>query len=405
MEDGGFLKTSCGSPNYAAPELLSAEIYAGPEVDIWSSGVILYTMLCAKLPFDDAYDNMRNLFRLIRSGTYTIPSYVSPMATDLIKRILVVDPLKRLSIKDIKNHPWFSVRVPLYINVPFERSAFRKGTIDQLALDQVCQDYAVADRQGLLEWVQMGAPVITDQRLSRHVRERRLVVCYRIFQTLNLTNLHKADASLRTAEDGKQPKTDNDTTEGGGKQVLLNSLLSEDNIGPARAFEMLSISDLSKAVVSTDRPVQKTLPQPFVSSTPGPTLVPGRKFGDDGHWRVGLWTTSDPRIVMHHIYAALKALSYEWKIVSSYDFKVRAIMNGNNVMFVAARYRLYRSHRKRDLPKHSVGHLPMHYVLDISLRAGTAMAFLIHVNRVQQALERHVDLSIAKPPPALKIMG
>lgn len=54
MRDGDFLTTSCGSPNYAAPEVISGKLYAGPGVDVWSMGVILYALLCARLPFDDA---------------------------------------------------------------------------------------------------------------------------------------------------------------------------------------------------------------------------------------------------------------------------------------------------------------------------------------------------------------
>ncbi|XP_052179961.1 SNF1-related protein kinase catalytic subunit alpha KIN10-like isoform X2 [Diospyros lotus] len=64
MRDGHFLKTSCGSPNYAAPEVVSGNLYAGPEVDVWSCGVILYALLCGTLPFDD--ENIPNLFKKIR---------------------------------------------------------------------------------------------------------------------------------------------------------------------------------------------------------------------------------------------------------------------------------------------------------------------------------------------------
>ena len=65
LVDGCFLDTSCGSPNYAAPEVISGRMYAGPEVDIWSCGVILYALLCGRLPFDD--ENISVLFRKIKS--------------------------------------------------------------------------------------------------------------------------------------------------------------------------------------------------------------------------------------------------------------------------------------------------------------------------------------------------
>src|ERR1700753_111306 len=84
ISDGDFLRTSCGSPNYAAPEVISGKLYAGPEIDVWSCGVILYVLLVGRLPFDDEY--IPSLFKKIAQGLYSIPPYVSEEARNLIKK-------------------------------------------------------------------------------------------------------------------------------------------------------------------------------------------------------------------------------------------------------------------------------------------------------------------------------
>ncbi|KAK6920922.1 Kinase associated domain 1 (KA1) [Dillenia turbinata] len=116
LQDGHFLKTSCGSPNYAAPEVVSRRLYAGPEVDVWSCGVILYAMLCAFLPFDDG--NLTNLYKKIKSAFYLLPSNLSPGARDLIQRMLEVDPMKRITIPEIRQHYWFLACLPPYLALP-----------------------------------------------------------------------------------------------------------------------------------------------------------------------------------------------------------------------------------------------------------------------------------------------
>ncbi|XP_057443557.1 SNF1-related protein kinase catalytic subunit alpha KIN10 [Lotus japonicus] len=116
MQDGILLKTSCGTPNYASPELISGKLYAGPEVDVWSCGVMLYAILCGTYPFDD--ENIPNLYKKIKSGIYTLPSHLSPSASDLISRMLEVDPVKRITIPEICQHPWFYVHLKQYLVVP-----------------------------------------------------------------------------------------------------------------------------------------------------------------------------------------------------------------------------------------------------------------------------------------------
>jgi 5'-AMP-activated protein kinase catalytic alpha subunit len=102
-----LLESACGSPYYAAPEMLSGQKYVAPPVDIWSSGIVLYTMICGYLPFEDEDNNL--LYEKIRKGKFVIPKHVSEQARDLLNNILVTDPQKRFTINQIKNHPWFSL--------------------------------------------------------------------------------------------------------------------------------------------------------------------------------------------------------------------------------------------------------------------------------------------------------
>ncbi|XP_024524195.1 SNF1-related protein kinase catalytic subunit alpha KIN10 [Selaginella moellendorffii] len=135
MRDGHFLKTSCGSPNYAAPEVISGKLYAGPEVDVWSCGVILYALLCGSLPFDD--ENIPNLFKKIKTGLYTLPSHLSPGAKDLIPRMLLVEPMKRMTIPEIRQHPWFQAHLPRYLAVPPLDTVEQAKRIDEDILREV----------------------------------------------------------------------------------------------------------------------------------------------------------------------------------------------------------------------------------------------------------------------------
>ncbi|KAL7792639.1 hypothetical protein V8C37DRAFT_380175 [Trichoderma ceciliae] len=97
------LATACGSPHYAAPELLKNRQYRGDRADIWSMGVILFAMLSATLPFDDP--DLRVMMGKTKRGQYEMPKFLSPEAEDLIRRMLQVNPDHRITMKQIWQHP------------------------------------------------------------------------------------------------------------------------------------------------------------------------------------------------------------------------------------------------------------------------------------------------------------
>ena len=105
-----FLQTACGTPSYAPPEMLDGQQYNGEASDIWSCGIILYAMLCGTLPFTESKEEI--IVKKIKSHDYIIPNYLSQYAQDILNKILKINPEERLTINDIKKHPWFNLIKP-----------------------------------------------------------------------------------------------------------------------------------------------------------------------------------------------------------------------------------------------------------------------------------------------------
>jgi len=271
MRDGHFLRTSCGSPNYAAPEVISGRLYAGPEVDVWSCGVILYALLCGSLPFDD--ESIPNLFKKIKGGIYTLPSHLSPSARDLIARTLLVDPLKRITIPEIRQHPWFVLHLPRYLAVPPPDTAAQAAKIDPESLEAV---------------VAMGFErAAVTESLRRHVRNKATVAYYLIC----------------------------DNKRNGGITGYLGAEFDEGGAGGSGAV------DPAGALGARDTPMGARRPSAVTA-----VLLQQRITTLSQSWQLGVATKTHPSEAMAEVYRSLAALGIRWKKQGSGGYTLKCLL-------------------------------------------------------------------------------
>ncbi|XP_065739834.1 serine/threonine-protein kinase MARK1 isoform X6 [Phocoena phocoena] len=162
---GSKLDTFCGSPPYAAPELFQGKKYDGPEVDVWSLGVILYTLVSGSLPFDG--QNLKELRERVLRGKYRIPFYMSTDCENLLKKLLVLNPIKRGSLEQIMKDRWMNVgheeeelkpyaepepdfndakRIDIMVTMGFARDEINDALINQ-KYDEVMATYILLGRK------------------------------------------------------------------------------------------------------------------------------------------------------------------------------------------------------------------------------------------------------------------
>ncbi|CAF3903729.1 unnamed protein product [Rotaria magnacalcarata] len=134
-----YLGTACGSPAYAAPEIIAGTNYRGDVADMWSLDVLLYTLLCGTLPFDD--ENIGSMYSKIQNGIYYMPPFLSPESVALLRLMLQVNPMKRIRLDDLLCHPWLINQV---YTEPVEWESLYQNNLDQscireMALPPNCQ--------------------------------------------------------------------------------------------------------------------------------------------------------------------------------------------------------------------------------------------------------------------------
>uniref|UniRef100_A0A3B4YE41 non-specific serine/threonine protein kinase n=1 Tax=Seriola lalandi dorsalis TaxID=1841481 RepID=A0A3B4YE41_SERLL len=127
FQPGEPLATWCGSPPYAAPEVFEGQQYEGPQLDIWSMGVVLYVLVCGALPFDGP--TLPVLRQRVLEGRFRIPYFMTEDCEHLIRRMLVLDPSKRLSVAQIKEHKWMALDVPVQRPVLYQQLLSAEGEV------------------------------------------------------------------------------------------------------------------------------------------------------------------------------------------------------------------------------------------------------------------------------------
>ncbi|XP_035009866.1 serine/threonine-protein kinase SIK2 isoform X3 [Hippoglossus stenolepis] len=125
FQPGEPLATWCGSPPYAAPEVFEGQQYEGPQLDIWSMGVVLYVLVCGALPFDGP--TLPVLRQRVLEGRFRIPYFMTEDCEHLIRRMLVLDPSKRLSVAQIKEHKWMALDIPVQRPILYQQPLSAEG--------------------------------------------------------------------------------------------------------------------------------------------------------------------------------------------------------------------------------------------------------------------------------------
>ncbi|KAI8823376.1 5'-AMP-activated protein kinase catalytic subunit alpha-2 [Fimicolochytrium jonesii] len=305
MSDGEFLRTSCGSPNYAAPEVINGKLYAGSEVDVWSCGVILYVMLCGRLPFDDDY--IPALFKKINGGIFSLPSFLSSPVKSLLQSMLIVDPLKRATIAQIRQLDWFKKGLPDYLQPLPDIPQLISGDIDDSIATEIAK--------------KMGYSKETVMVALKESENNQIKVAYE----LGLDHRRMLAGVRRSPH-----------------KTLHHYLLSESppawnaappkrNPSPSPLHRTGTPTPSEPPTASSIQVLSSSLPKPEVTAAP-PGIGQRARHKTRSKWHFGIRSRSDPSDIMLEIYKALKNIGMKWRTVDSYHIRCRYHCKGGHVV-------------------------------------------------------------------------
>jgi len=281
-------------------------LYAGPEVDIWSCGIILYALLTGTLPFDD--ESVQVLFKKIRSGVYMTPDYLSRPVAKLIEHMLTVDPLKRATIKEILENEWFKNCLPDYL-FPNDKQE-NLSLIDVDAVFEICEKFSV-DEQSV------------QKSLMEGDSHNQYVIAYHLI----IDNRRMTEAQNRIQINDFFVASSPPTTS------FYMDMTSGSREHPER---MPQLKDVSATLD------EKLGVHSIESQIGGEIRKPVKK----AKWHLGIRSQSKPQDIMNEVFKAMKACNMKWKYYNSsiYSLRVRKQVGPNR--YVKIGLQLYQVDQK-----------------------------------------------------------
>jgi len=322
--DGDLMSTSVGSPEYASPEIISGSMYSGIETDIWSCGVILYTLLTAKLPFQD--DFVPKLFTKIREGRYEMPKDISEECRDLIRRMLSVEPLDRITMEEIKEHPWVKN--------------------SQYFIDS--SSFIIIDEEEFYD----------DQRIITQLVNKLKEPKEKILKELETRNLTYT-ASYRLLQDTGQfplePKSNK----------LLESVI-KFSVSPSISFR--GEDPFYDNIIKQNSQDTNTLT--------GKLNIRDTHEGKNG-WFLGIMSRTPPKEILRGLVRILNTTGFQWKLINSniYRLKCRKIYKENIMLKIGIQvFKI----RKTGTPVH---------IIDFKIYEGDVLTFIEEYSKIQKEIK------------------
>ncbi|GAA5890492.1 hypothetical protein JCM5296_005062 [Sporobolomyces johnsonii] len=277
LERGGkLLETSCGSPHYASPEIVAGRNYHGSSSDIWSCGIILFALLTGTLPFD--HQDIRTLLAKVKAGRFNMPPWLPPDAQDLIRRMLEVDPEKRITMEEIQAHPWMTRKPPrLIYGVPPPAPP----DVSQIARPVGSRDDVDPEILQNLKtlWQGSGEEEIVRELLSKEKTWEKVFYCllYK-YRTRNLENFNMDDEEIRLAKPRRSTaeKRQHVVTTGAIASRSRRSRQSLSNIAGVANKRPKSGTTSPPPVTRPAPPIPANVRAPVAASTPPQGSPSGR---------------------------------------------------------------------------------------------------------------------------------